>query len=198
MTLSSCDWNSRKNYKPKKLCSYYDTLDSFSQFKIKDSFAWCLNKVALEMPPYKLKATLLHDRYKVEYGDGAYEIPIEKQPCNYGGIRYFFHCPKCDRRVRLLYCVKGMFACRKCLNLGYFIQTLRPAIRYRMMELKYSKKIKLMGGDNYTKPPRMKRVKYNALRQRCWDYDQKWEDFELNQAFKRVIRKNGETVEDDW
>lgn len=197
MALSCCKWYGRKNYKTKKLCSYYDTLDSFSEFKRKDSFEACLNKVAIEMPPYNLKATLLYDRYRIVYNGGSYDIIIERQSCNYGGIRYFFHCPKCNRRMRILYCIKGFFACRKCLNLGYFTQTLNPTDRYMMMGHKYSEKIRLLGGSSYTKPPRMKRVKYNALIKRCWDYDHKWEEFEVNRAFERYKKKNRIKI-DDW
>ncbi|MFA6991423.1 MAG: hypothetical protein WC192_05245 [Candidatus Babeliales bacterium] len=169
-------WKIKIKHKPKSLCPSYFCLDSFSLFKIKGSFEACINKVSLEMPPYKLKATLLYDKYSVEYSGGKYEIPIEKQSCNYGGSRYFLHCPKCNLRMRFLYCKDGLFACRRCLKIGYFTQRLRPSIRCIIMESKYVNKIKLMGGDNYKKPPRMKSVRYDLLRERCRNYENKFEN----------------------
>jgi len=44
------------------------------------------------------------------------------------------------------------------------------------MESKYVNKIKLMGGDNYKKPPRMKSVRYDLLRERCRNYENKFEN----------------------
>ena len=187
-------WKIKMKHKPKKSCTQYPCLDSFSLFKIKNSFESCLGKVALEMPPYNLKATLLYDRYCVEYEEGKYEIPIEKQPCNYGGSRYFLHCPKCNRRMRFLYCDKGMFACRKCLKIGYFTQRLRPSIRCIIMENKYVNKIKLMGGDHYKKPPRMKTVRYDSLKQRCINYENKFEDSVRKELLKWYPKKRAEIL----
>ena len=41
--------------------------------------------------------------------------------CNYGGIRWWFACPGCGRRVGVLYMVPGnnRFFCRHCNNLSY-------------------------------------------------------------------------------
>lgn len=187
-------WKIKLNHTPKSLCTHFFCLDSFSLFKIKGSFEACLNKVALEMPPYKLKATLLHDKYSVVYQDGAYDIPIEIQSCNYGGIRYYLHCPKCDRRMRLLYCNNGLFACRKCLKIGYFTQRLRPSIRCIIMESKLKDKIKLMGGDDYKKPPNMKTVRYDSLRQRCLGYQNKFENALIKELLEWYPNKRDEIL----
>jgi len=47
-----------------------------------------------------------------------YSVRIDKTPCHYGGVRYWFLCPKCGKRVAILYCAK-YFVCRHCLNLTY-------------------------------------------------------------------------------
>jgi len=41
--------------------------------------------------------------------------------CNFGGIRYWFGCPHCGRRVVVLYLAPGdtHFRCRHCNNLSY-------------------------------------------------------------------------------
>jgi hypothetical protein len=40
---------------------------------------------------------------------------------NYGGLRYWWHCPRCDQRVRILYLPPGAgdFRCRVCWRLTY-------------------------------------------------------------------------------
>lgn len=63
----------------------------------------------------------------------------------------------------------------KCLNLGYFTQRLRPSVRCIIMESKYRTKITLLGGDVFKKPPRIKSVKFNALKNRCLNYESKFE-----------------------
>lgn len=48
-------------------------------------------------------------------------IPLTKTKCNYGGMRYWFLCPKCGRRVGNLYKrpLSSLFLCRHCQNLTY-------------------------------------------------------------------------------
>jgi hypothetical protein len=50
-----------------------------------------------------------------------YVAPLEATPCNYGGVRWWFHCPECDRRVRKLYMPPDgrRFLCRHCHDLTY-------------------------------------------------------------------------------
>lgn len=53
-------------------------------------------------------------------GDKHYDYLVSvvtTQP-NYGGARYWWLCPSCNKRVRILYGGK-IFACRKCHNLTY-------------------------------------------------------------------------------
>ncbi|MCK5632870.1 hypothetical protein KAH94_03920, partial [bacterium] len=97
-------WKIKLKHKRKCLCSGLITIDSFKMFKNKMGTRLCKGKISYQIPKYVLKATLLDDHYNVTYSDGHYTIPIEKQPCNYGGFRYFFHCPQCDKRMRILYC----------------------------------------------------------------------------------------------
>lgn len=69
----------------------------------------------------------LHFRYTVtdyhsgEKRDIAYQVDIEATPCFYGGQRWWFWCPGCGRRCRILYFAPGSdyFACRICHNLSY-------------------------------------------------------------------------------
>ncbi len=53
--------------------------------------------------------------------DHNHVVFIESTPCNYGGKRWWFECPKCHRRCRIIYLAPGFdyFVCRICGNLIY-------------------------------------------------------------------------------
>jgi len=64
--------------------------------------------------------------YSISDGNGNstpydYEVSLVTTPCNFGGVRYWFACPVCSRRVGGLYLVLGdaHFVCRGCNNLTY-------------------------------------------------------------------------------
>ncbi|MBU4186121.1 MAG: hypothetical protein KKI12_02950 [Proteobacteria bacterium] len=46
-------------------------------------------------------------------------ISFDRTPCNYGGLRTWFQCPRCWKRVALLYGAGKYFFCRHCYNLTY-------------------------------------------------------------------------------
>jgi hypothetical protein len=49
----------------------------------------------------------------------AQEIFLDWTPCNYGGLRPWFSCMNCGRRVAVLYLRGKYFACRHCHDLTY-------------------------------------------------------------------------------
>lgn len=53
--------------------------------------------------------------------DYDYQVSLVTTPCNFGGVRYWFGCPSCGRRVGVLYLAPGdvYFRCRNCNNLSY-------------------------------------------------------------------------------
>ncbi len=58
------------------------------------------------------------DGYKTDY---KYAVSLVTTPCHFGGVRYWFGCPSCGRRVGILYLATGdvHFRCRHCNNLSY-------------------------------------------------------------------------------
>lgn len=65
-------------------------------------------------------------RYQSSHNGSApvqhdYIVMIDWTPCHLGGVRPWFHCPVCHRRVAKLY-GSSMFACRHCLRLNYSSQ----------------------------------------------------------------------------
>lgn len=62
---------------------------------------------------------MLYLGYSVNGQSRAQTIRLSETECNYGGVRYWFHCPRCFRRVAKLYAPAGDFACRACHDLTY-------------------------------------------------------------------------------
>ncbi len=54
-----------------------------------------------------------------DWEDVKQNISIERTPCNYGGYRKWFLCPRCSKRVAILYGTGKYFFCRHCYNLTY-------------------------------------------------------------------------------
>lgn len=57
-----------------------------------------------------------------EWQDVMQEVAIDRTPCNYGGTRPWFLCPRCGRRVSVLYGAKA-FYCRACHCIAYQSQS---------------------------------------------------------------------------
>ncbi len=161
----------KRDHNPKTLCSSLPSIDSFRLLKER-------KKRTFLVPAYQLTAILEKDGYRITYGKkgkSSYTIPFEKQDCNYGGNCYFFRCPLCQRRMRKLYFANGAFLCRKCLNLSYHSQRLRPEDRFGIAKIEIEKYIKRREGDLGLgiKPPRMHRKTFEKLKDRAEFYDAK-------------------------
>ena len=57
-----------------------------------------------------------------------YSIQLSKTPCNYGHYRHWWLCPKCSKRVSVLYCA-GLYVCRHCIGANYGSQLQQPVDR---------------------------------------------------------------------
>jgi len=111
---------------------------------------------------YSIRNNLLPDQ---KSKDKFYKVQLTVTGCNYGGVRYWFSCPCCRRRVGTLHIhTFDNFRCRDCLNLSYFskndsnsIKTIVKAKESMELEIKMAefKKYKYYNG----KPTR----RYKAL-----------------------------------
>jgi hypothetical protein len=91
-------------------------------------------------------------------------IPLVTTKCNYGGIRYWFECPRCERRCGILYENNDNFKCRVCLDLAYYsqsmnYQTLGPTMRrmIKLQDMEYPERKFYMG------KPTKKALRYEKL-----------------------------------
>ncbi len=63
-------------------------------------------------------------RYRSREAGGEWEdvtetVQLDRTPCHYGGERVWFRCPRCGRRVAVLYGPGRLFLCRRCYGLAY-------------------------------------------------------------------------------
>ena len=66
----------------------------------------------------KLDTEPQHDHDRKPYGQ---RFRVSRTSCNYGGYRYWLHCPGCGRRVVKLYkpYYTSLYRCRSCHDLTY-------------------------------------------------------------------------------
>jgi ribosomal protein L37AE/L43A len=57
-----------------------------------------------------------------------FKIPLCTTNPHYGGVRWWFNCPNCSKRVGKLY-NSGIYACRTCVGMAYESQRLDEAYR---------------------------------------------------------------------
>jgi hypothetical protein len=48
-----------------------------------------------------------------------YYVALEAVKCHFGGVRWYFTCPDCTKRIAVLYADNHLFTCRKCAKLTY-------------------------------------------------------------------------------
>lgn len=112
--------------------------EDFLQIEWKSSWGQTCAIILRVCPP-----NLIRFQYTVTYCSTGrkqnldYYTRIESTPCFFGGVRWWFYCPKCGRRCRILYLPPEhtTFACRVCFNLTYASQQEGPSIFKRLHKL---------------------------------------------------------------
>jgi hypothetical protein len=105
--------------------------------------------------------------YSYPFSDGRrgieQRIELDRTRCNYGGARPWFRCPRCWRRVAIIY-LYGWPSCRACARLVYPSQSEdecgRSWRRTRKLE------DRLSGGAsqwNWRRPRKMRRKTFERL-----------------------------------
>lgn len=91
-----------------------------------------------------------HRPHGGEWEDVEQTISFDRTPCNYGGYRTWFLCPRCWKRVAVLYGAGKYFLCRHCYGLTYKSQQENKADRLMRKARKIREK---MGGGPSLIPP---------------------------------------------
>lgn len=108
-----------------------------------------------------------------------YQIRLLSTPCNYGGLRYWLHCPlqpngrNCRRRVTTLYLPPGgkYFGCRHCYQLTYESRNVgRGHLSYFRETYNYITKLEEFGEikkETYAGKVTRRYRRYQKLLRRC-------------------------------
>jgi len=100
----------------------------------KQSNKWTTNQVSCVRVKEVGAADRLHGsvrfRYTLNGKPVEHTVQLTQTACNYGGVRHWFRCEHCQRRVGVLYFSGGQCACRKCFKLAY--KSERESRHYRL------------------------------------------------------------------
>lgn len=101
---------------------------------------------------------------------GTY-LSVYRTRCNYGGYRYWFRCPACQRNCCILYLVNGCVRCRTCGNLRYRSELLSPQARRLRKALEIRASLGQTSGGLAVpfpeKPKGMHWTRYERLKEEC-------------------------------
>ncbi len=99
-----------------------------------------------------------------DWEDVKQTVTFDRTPCHYGGCRTWFLCPRCEKRVALLYLSSKFFLCRHCYDLTYTSQQENEVARLMSKAQKIRKKI---GADPNLSIPILFKPKY--MHQKTFD-----------------------------
>lgn len=130
-------------------------------------------------PPLYLRLIYTHtSRYDGAKTDINEYVTLDWQACRFGGRRPWFLCPRCGRRVGVLWGGKR-FLCRHCHQVTYPCQNETKADRAMRRSRKARKRLGL--GDDVTmpasyasKPKGMRWATYHRLVQQAEEADKVW------------------------
>jgi hypothetical protein len=143
-------------------------IDDFSN----GTFTWKMGGAEICSIGYTIYSNKMTLHYKYRLNGASWncvdkDIIFDTTKCNYGGIRRWFLCSGCGRRVAILYYLSGEFLCRHCHNLTYASQ--REHKEARMMRKARKIRNRLGASDNlfepiWDKPKYMHQVTFDRLK----------------------------------
>lgn len=86
-------------------------------------------------------------------------VEITRTACTFGGTRAWLHCPRCSRRVGVLYFSGGAFKCRRCGGVAYTTQSEDAIARSWRRQHKIEAKL----GNGWSRPKGMHKVTHSRL-----------------------------------
>lgn len=139
------------------------------------SITWSRGGLSAAQVEIEVQRNQLKIRYVLVSSSGQHEpvecaVPIASTPCNYGGVRRWFCCPDCKRRIAVIYIQGRSCSCRRCSDLVYRSQRERAGERARDRAQKI--RVRLGGSANLfepfpTKPKWMRWRTYHGLQIRA-------------------------------
>jgi hypothetical protein len=141
--------------------------------------------------PGLVRVTANRWRVDIEFRGGATQrITIAWTPCNFGGMRPWLRCGRCNGRVGKLYNTGASLTCRRCLDLWYASQRRGAKSRTYLQALKL--RLRLNGTASIglpipDRPRRMHRRTYQRLCRRLEKLERDLERFRLRETDYSVL-----------
>ncbi|HRD95851.1 MAG TPA: hypothetical protein PLA97_05550 [Rubrivivax sp.] len=127
------------------------------------SFGWHWTDQGTGEDRGSIGITVLGNEIRLDFtssGEAVHQrVPIERTRCHYGGMRPWFHCPRCQRRVAVLFLRNGRFMCRHCGRVAYSSQSDDLIGKTWRREQRLESRL----GPNWTRPKGMHLRTYERI-----------------------------------
>ena len=126
------------------------------------------SRIGVDRPRYRIVLA-----YRVKSTGELVEQRVHTQTsaCHLGGERRWFTCPRCSKRVAVLYAPGKYFACRNCCGLGYATQKEGAGDRAASRAEKLRKRLGWEAGILNGNGGRPKGMHWNTYRRLRSDHD---------------------------
>ncbi|MFU0841007.1 MAG: hypothetical protein ACFWTZ_00045 [Burkholderia sp.] len=111
-------------------------------------------------------------------------VAIDKQPCHFGGERWWFICPRCGRRTSVLF-ISEKVGCRCCMGLTY---RSAKADRIERFSIHMNRIKRRLGGEELQRPKGMHACTYDRLMCEYRTAARQQTDAKLEEALKLLRR----------
>ena len=129
-------------------------------------FSWSWNRggeptgsIGVKVTPQSAVTLEYSLTYDGERHSKSERVELIYKPCNFGGARPWFQCPRCTRQVAQLYMRSRRFACRHCQRVAYSSQS--EDVIARMWRKQQHIEARL--GDDWERPKGMRQRTYVTL-----------------------------------
>lgn len=176
------------------------TLDDCARIDMRD---WTRERILKDGNSYafifagrgiQVEVDIYPDRVQLSWGYAWQVIELDHTSCNFGGTRPWFLCPDCDRRMQVLYLMRGHWMCWRCTRLSYGSQVEKPL--YRLMRRAKKLRRRLGGPESLFlpfpwKPERMRWQTYAPLRRQGLALEAR-----INEGMKAFAAEQRARIED--
>jgi len=136
----------------------------------------------------KVADEMLRLSYALEGRDIENILAIVKTPCYFGGVRWWFKCPKCGERYAKLFFNKrnGFYACRNCVGVTYYSQCEDSMDRAWRKQIKLEKRL----GRYLMKPKGMHQSTHTRIFNQIRECERQRDDFLYSYASRLGLLKD--------
>jgi hypothetical protein len=135
-------------------------------------WAWHVGNEPAGSIGYRVCAGRVTLDYAINGAATAEHIALARTPCNFGGSRPWFLCPRCAARIAVLYMRGGRFACRQCQRVAYASQSDDVCGRAWRRQAKLEARL----GRHWQRPKGMHRRTHERLLEGIFECEQTRDD----------------------